>query len=294
MDLGENASGGMGGGAFSQFGGSGSTPRGFQPVISSGPDSIEVGGGEKKSRKWVVVLIAVLVFAAVGAGVFVVLNSGSNGNYDALSSILENKREAVEATESFFDHVYYGDISFEMVYQVEGAASSLDQLISPVKELGNELGTIKKSGFNDTVKNLFESLVSDIDKSNSVYSEMNKIYTAFYDVYHSDDSKEKAKALLNSDDQYIADLAPRFVEYYSRKSQLLSDIEKNGCGSWFEFTDVCTNLYNDYYDNDDFMTNGEILAGVMNKIVPPEEYNSISQKTNLIGELLYDIGEMKK
>ena len=168
MDLGENASGGMGGGAFSQFGGPGSTPRGFQPVISSGPDSIEVGGGEKKSRKWVVVLLIVLLFIVAGGGIFALWESGVFGGNS------NNQIVAIDDFKKYRNLIVYGVEDLEQSEESELGSWAFDEIIE------TSTNSIENKDYLTSVKSNYDLYWEKADKNKKIMGLYDQFFRLFY------------------------------------------------------------------------------------------------------------------
>lgn len=274
-----------------------------QQAIPSGTGDIVIGGdgGAKsgKSKKGLVIaLAAVGVLAAVAVGVLAmwkggVFGGGKKEEKTALLNSIEQEQKNVSLIESFFEHIYDGDVSFELAYRNEDFVNSLGESITSFNDFCNEIKNSSRNALNEETKNLLVKMNDICEKRTRFYNEMNKIFATFSVVYGSNGIMDTVQELLGNDDEYIASLALQFLDYYTKRDRLLLDIENSGCGSWFSEDVICVNLYDEYYGNEGFVSNGDIVANIAAKIMPIGEYGETFEITNLINELLYENGVLE-
>ena len=297
MDEGQNLNNGGSGlgaaGGFDAF----QNNNTFQNAGVGGGDIVIASGdndGGQKSRKRLLLGVAavVVVFALVAVGVFAMWKGGvfSGGKSRAdISSAIKNEYDNAKSLEDFFGHVYGGDVSFEMMYGNEDSVGSLGQSIESFDEFNNKIRSIEERDLSNKDKNAFVKLREISERRIDLYNEFNKLVTTFYQVYGLGSVTQE---LLSNSDKNIASLAVQFNNYFAKRGQLILDIDVNGCGSWLEQNDVCTNLYDEYYANEDFITDGLALKNIAESILSVDSYGEYHELTNLMNEILLNNGVM--
>ena len=262
------------------------------PISTGGPIVLNNNDG-RRSKKWLVALIAVLIIAAVTGGVFAVMQlSFHSSNTDALASILEEGRDEVHQAEVFFDNVDNGEISFKLLYQDNEEGDLVVPLLTSLSRFKEQLGEIDRAGLDAKLKEPFLELENTLNQRLSLYEKIGEICTVFYEVYNSPDSINSADELKGNSNKYIANLAHDFYSYYEKKVQIMSDMEKNDCGVEL-FSNICEEKYDEYYQNEKFMDDGNILSEIMADMTTQEGYGDGFAMSDLINELLYIIEGIK-
>lgn len=264
------------------------------PTSIGGPIVLNNDGEGKKSRKWVIIAVALLVLGMVVAGVLVALNLRKYSNNEQLSSILKSDSDGVQKAESFFGHIKDGDVSFELLFsQMNNNSTFMEELISPVKDLQKQVEVINGATLSVNVNDLLEKTKNVISKRLSIFNELSDICTVFYGIYKSSDSVAASRELLNSDDKQIASLAQWFYDYFSRRAQILSDMSSDGCDDQFANPLCLEKYFNEYRENEEFMSDGDKLANIMVRLSSPDGYGETFLISNMIDELLYENDEVE-
>lgn len=239
----------------------------------------------KKPKKLVIILIAVLVFGIIATIVFIMVHSGFNTVDDNKTiSVLEEKRDEVHQVENIFDNINDGEISFKALYQDENL---VEVAVTFLKEFKEQIEAIDGRGLEKEKKALLEELKQTLNQRLPFYEKMEEICATFADVYGSSNGMEVASELMKSPDAQIANLAESFYDYYYKNTQIMSEMEKNNCNIDNVISATCAELYSEYYQNEDFLDDGSILAKIMKNMNASEEYGGTFKMSDLIDEILY-------
>jgi len=239
----------------------------------------------KKPKKLVILWIAVLVIGIIAAIVFIMVHSGFNTVDDNKAiSVLEEKRDEVHQVENIFDNINDGEISFKALYQDENL---VEAAVTFLKEFKEQIEAIDGRGLEKEKKALLEELKQTLNQRLPFYEKMEEICAIFGDVYGSSNGMEVASELMKSPDAQIANLAESFYDYYYKNTQIMSEMEKNNCNIDNVISATCAELYSEYYQNEEFLDGGSILAKIMKNMNASEEYGDTFKMSDLIDEILY-------
>ena len=245
----------------------------------------------KKSRKWMWVLIMVLILGIMVGGMSAILFLGNNSNKEKLISVLESSSDDIREAESFFGHMHNGDVSLDELFS--GNDTFMTELVSPVEDFRKQIEEIGDADLGTEAKNLLGEIKNIINKRLPIYNELNNIYTIFYSAYNSADGLAASKELLNNDDRYVADLAQSFYNYFSRRAQIISNMDSDDCDEQFAKSLCVDEYYSEYRENERFLSDGDILASIITELSLPNEYGETFLMSDLVDELSYEVGEME-
>lgn len=229
-------------------------------IISTGMAYAPVS--EKKSKKKLIIIGAIVGVALVGIILFLVLFLVPNitgAEPEKVSELFTEHIDDVQHLEEVFETaskegLTVGDLFDEDEYvRLTGGLAS-------VRSLCDEICGYSTIKFDSEAGDVFMDARNALKERLPQYEKAMETYVKFYEAYGKDGNANLQKSLLGSSDAEVKALAERFEGFYTGRKNAISNLEKNDCYTGSNGSvSPCSTYFNLIANSNSFLSDGSVM-----------------------------------